>query len=51
MNSVISSIRQPIESFFNWIQEKTKIQHASKVRSTNGLFAFVFARIASIFLF
>jgi hypothetical protein len=51
MNSVISSIRQPIESFFNWIHEKTNIQHASKVRSANGLIAFIFARIASIFLF
>jgi hypothetical protein len=51
MNSVISSIRQPIESLFSWIQEKTKIQSASKVRSANGLVAFIFARIASIFLF
>jgi hypothetical protein len=51
INSVISSIRQPIESFFNWIHEKTKIQDASKVRSTNGLFAFIFARLAVAFLF
>jgi len=51
LNSVISSIRQPIESLFSWIHDKTKIQHASKVRSTNGLFAFIFARIASLFLF
>ena len=28
----VSSIRQPIESFFNWLQQKTKIQNASKVR-------------------
>ena len=51
MNSVISSIRQPIESFFSWIHDKTKIQSASKVRSANGLIAFIFARLASIFLF
>jgi len=51
MNSVISSIRQPIESFFSWIHDKTNIQSASKVRSSNGLIAFVFARLASIFLF
>jgi hypothetical protein len=51
INSIISSIRQPIESLFSWIQEKTKIQAASKVRSANGLVAFIFARIAACFLF
>jgi len=50
-NSAISAVRQPIESFFNWLIEKTHIQFASKVRSTNGLLSFIFARIASIFLF
>ena len=33
----VSTIRQPVESFFNWLNEKTKIQEAQKVRSTNGL--------------
>jgi len=50
-NSAVSSIRQPIESFFNWLIEKTRIQYASKVRSANGLLSFIFARLASIFLF
>lgn len=50
-NSLVSSVRQPIESFFNWLQEKTNIQHASKVRSANGLTAFVFPRLAAISLF
>ena len=50
-NSAVSSIRQPIESFFNWIIEKSHIQYASKVRSSKGLLSFIFARIASIFLF
>ena len=50
-NSAVSSIRQPIESFFNWIIEKTHIQSASKVRSSNGLLSFVFARLAVCFLF
>ena len=50
-NSAVSSIRQPIESFFSWLIEKTHIQSASKVRSTNGLLVFIFARLASIFLF
>ena len=51
INSVISAIRQPIESFFGWLQSKTNIQSASKVRSANGLLSFIFARIVSIFLF
>ena len=42
----VSSVRQPIESLFNWLQEKTNIQKASKVRSAAGLTAFIFARIA-----
>ena len=45
-SSAVSSVRQPIESLFNWIQEKTNIQAASKIRSSSGLIAFVFARIA-----
>ena len=51
MNSVVSSIRQPIESFFHWVQERTNIEKASKVRSNNGLLSFIFARLATIFLF
>jgi len=45
-SSAVSGIRQPIEYFFNWLQGKTKIKHASKVRSTSGLIAFIFARIS-----
>jgi hypothetical protein len=36
-NRMVRSIRQPIESLFNWIEEKTGIQRASKVRSTDAL--------------
>jgi len=36
-NKVVSSIRQPIESFFKWLIDKTDIQRASQVRSTEGL--------------
>ncbi len=43
----VSSIRQPIESFFNWLQEKTKIQYASKVRSSDGLLVHIFGRLAA----
>ena len=47
----VSRARQAIESFFNWIQQKTQIQFASKVRSDNGLIAFIFARLASLAFF
>ena len=51
ISSAISRARQAIESFFNWIQEKTRIQTASKVRSTNGLISFIFARLAMLAFF
>jgi len=47
----VSRTRQAIESFFNWIQQKTRIQCASKVRSDNGLIAFVYARLAAMAFF
>ena len=47
----VSCIRQPIESLFNWIIEKTDIQRASKVRSTNGLLVHFFGKIAAAFIF
>jgi hypothetical protein len=49
-STAVSRIRQPIESFFNWLIEKTDIQRASKVRSTNGLLVHVFGRLAVAFL-
>jgi hypothetical protein len=49
LSTAISRIRQPIESFFNWLEEKTKIQVASKVRSYQGLMTHVFGRIATGF--
>lgn len=44
-NRMISKLRQPIESFFNWLEEKTKIQRASKVRSTEGLMLHCFGKL------
>ena len=44
----ISSVKQAIESFNNWLIEKTNIQRASKVRSATGLLVFLFARIACV---
>jgi hypothetical protein len=32
-NRLVRRIRQPIESLFNWIEEKTGIQRASKERA------------------
>lgn len=46
-SSAVSGMRQPIESFFNWLQVKTRIQSASKIRSANGLLSFIFARISA----
>jgi len=45
-STAVSRIRQPIESFFNWLHELTHIQSASKVRSSNGLISFVFSRLS-----
>ncbi len=42
----VSAMRQPIESLFNWIIEKTGIQNASKVRSTNGLLVHCYGKLA-----
>lgn len=43
----VSAIRQPIESLFAWLIEKTDIQRASKVRSTKGLMVHIFGRFAA----
>lgn len=49
-SKAVSTVRQPIESFFNWIIEKTDIQRASKVRSYDGLRAHIFGKLAAAFL-
>jgi DDE family transposase len=46
----VSAIRQPIESFFNWLQVKTSIQFASKVRSAAGLIVHTFGKLAAAML-
>ncbi|MCW5212999.1 hypothetical protein VU04_08825, partial [Desulfobulbus sp. TB] len=50
LSTAVSRIRQPIESLFNWIEEKTGIQTASKVRSTQGLLVHVFGKLAAAML-
>ncbi len=42
----VSSMRQLIASLFTWIIEKTGIQHASSVRSTNGLLVYCYGKLA-----
>lgn len=46
----VSAVRQPIESFFNWLIQKTDFQIASKVRSTKGLLVHVFGKLAAAFI-
>ena len=46
----VSRVRQPIESFFNWLNEKTKIQRAMKVRSTAGLLIHLFGKLSIAFI-
>lgn len=50
-STAVSKVRQPIESFFNWLNEKTKIQRAQKVRSTSGLLVHTMGKIAIAFIY
>lgn len=47
VSSFVSSFRQQIECFFNWLDERTNIQSASKVRSKAGLLVHIFGKIAA----
>lgn len=47
-STYVSSMRQPIESLFNWINVKTGIQNASHVRSMQGLLFHVFSALAFV---
>ena len=44
---LVSQVRQPIESLFNWVIEKTQIQFAQRVRSQNGLRVHVWGKFAA----
>lgn len=50
-SSTVSSVTQLIESFFNWLIEKTDIQNASKVRCTKGLLLHTFGAITAALAF
>lgn len=45
-SKAVSKVRQPIEAFFNWLNEKTEIQRASKVRVSKGLLVHTFGKLA-----
>lgn len=49
-NRLVSRLRQPIESFFNWLIDKTDIQRAGTVRSTEGLMIHCFGKLTFAFL-
>ena len=50
-SAAVSKIRQPIEAFFNWLNEKTNIQRAMKVRSTPGLLVHTMGKMAIAFIY
>ena len=45
-NRFVSAIRQPLESLFNWLIQKTDLQNASRVRSTQGLKVHCYGKLA-----
>lgn len=49
-SAAVSRVRQAIESLFNWIEQKTGIQQACRVRSSEGLWVHVFGRFAAAML-
>jgi len=42
----VSSVRQPIESLFGWLIQRTDLQNASRVRSTKGLMVHCYGKLA-----
>lgn len=46
-STAVARKRQPIESLFNWLHQKTGLQNASFVRSEAGLLLHVFGKIAA----
>lgn len=45
-NRFVSAIRQPLESLFNWLIQRTDLQNASRVRSSQGLKVHCYGKIA-----
>ena len=51
LSTAVSRVRQPIESLFAWLEEKTGIESAGKVRSYNGLMVHIFGKLAAAIFF
>lgn len=49
-SKAVSKVRQPIESLFNWLIEKSDIQDAHRARSTKGLTVHAYGRLAAAFI-
>jgi IS5 family transposase len=45
-NRFVSAIRQPLESLFGWIIQKTDLQNAARVRSSQGLKVHCYGKLA-----
>ena len=45
-NRFVSAIRQPLESLFNWLIQRTDLQNASRVRSSRGLKVHCYGKLA-----
>lgn len=45
-NRFVSAIRQPLESLFGWMIQKTDLQNASRVRSSQGLKVHCYGKLA-----
>jgi hypothetical protein len=51
LSTAVARVRQPIEVLFAWIEEKTGIECASKVRSYRRLKVYVFGKLAAALFF
>ena len=49
-STAVSKVREPTESFFSWLIQKTEIQRAFKVRSAKGLLVHIFGRLTAAFV-
>jgi hypothetical protein len=50
-STAVSRTRQPIESLLAWIEQKSAIESASRVRSYAGLLVHVFGKLAAVMFF
>ena len=46
-STAVATIRQSVESLYNWIQQKTNTHIASKVRFESGLFFHIYAKLVA----